>query len=142
MFDFPDKELGKAIPVPGYTTSVTNRGLGQCRDGPAIYTAAFAVDDDSALVAADGMACLWRCTALAESRRTVAAPTPACNRLWKLGAASGSPMSWGWRYRCAISRPERASCHPVCSSHNIRVDHFKSTGCSVTLPRTGVDARW
>ena len=48
------------------------------------------------------------------------------NRLWKL-ERSGSPMSWGWRYRCAM---ERAS------------GTRSSTGCSVTLPRTGVDARW
>ena len=125
VYDFPDKELGKAIPYGVYDL-VANEGW-----------VSVGVDHDTAAFAVETIRRWWRQMGgrvYGGAQRllitpTVAAPTPAATACGSW-SCSGSPMSWGWRYRCAIFRPERAS------------GTRSSTGCSVTLPRTGVDARW
>ena len=66
VYDFPDKGVGQGDSIRGIRLG-GQRGLGQCRGGPR--HGAFAVETIRRLVAADGRACLWRGTTLADHGR-------------------------------------------------------------------------
>ena len=123
--DFPDKQLGKAIPEGVYDLS-SERGLGQRRRRSR--HGRVRRGEHPALVAGDGVAGLSEGPPAPDHRRcrgqqrlSVAVVEGAGCRTWRTTWACGS--------RSATSRPARAS------------GTRSSTACSATSPRTGAASR-
>ena len=125
VHDFPDKELGKAIPYGVYDLTDNE---GWVSVGIDHDTAAFAVESVTPVVVPDGASVYPRAKELLITAD---------------GGGSNGNRNRLWKVACKIWRMRRVADSWSATSRPGRANGTRSSiGCSATSPRTGAGSPW